>query len=90
MADLDPALMQKIFDIPERKREPNVEHDCQADDFGAGFEIEKWTAFCHPAKLGCRPARLKQSLSDSTGHTLKPPTGRQRVCERLQGTPMGS
>jgi len=66
MADLDPALMQKIFDIPERKREPNVEHDCQADDFGAGFEIAKWTAFCHPAKLGCRPARLKPVSSDRT------------------------
>jgi len=65
MADLDPALMQKIFDIPERKREPNVEHDCQADDFGAGFEIAKWTAFCHPAKLGCRPARLKPVSFDS-------------------------
>jgi hypothetical protein len=45
MADFNPALMKQIFHIPERKRKPNVKHHCQADDFGAGFEVPEWTAF---------------------------------------------
>ena len=32
-------LMQQVLGIPEREKKPNVEHHCQADDLGAGFEI---------------------------------------------------
>ena len=32
MADFDAALMQQIFHTPNRKREPDVHHDREADD----------------------------------------------------------
>ncbi|CAN0604253.1 unnamed protein product, partial [Ectocarpus sp. 12 AP-2014] len=59
-----------VFDIPERKRKPDVQHHGQANDLRAGFEITKWVGFCHPAKLRNRPASLKPVLSDSAsaGH----------------------
>ena len=34
MAHVDAALVQKILDIPQRKREPDVEHHCQENDLG--------------------------------------------------------
>jgi hypothetical protein len=39
VADVDAALMQKIFDIPQRKRETDVQHDRQPDDLGRRLEI---------------------------------------------------
>jgi hypothetical protein len=33
--------MQKIFDIPQRKRETDVQHDRQPDDLGQRLEIAK-------------------------------------------------
>jgi hypothetical protein len=35
----DTAPVQQIFDIPERDREPDIQHHCQADDLGAGLEV---------------------------------------------------
>ena len=34
VADIDAAFVQKIFDIPKRKRKPDVHHHRQADDLG--------------------------------------------------------
>jgi hypothetical protein len=59
VADLDPSLVQQVFDVSERKREPNVEHRRQANDLRARLEIAKWGTFCHPTTLRNRPARLK-------------------------------
>jgi hypothetical protein len=66
MANIDAAFMQKILHIPKRKRETDVEHHRQTDDFGTGFEVAKRRVFCHPVKLQSRPARLKPVSSDST------------------------
>jgi hypothetical protein len=63
--------MKQVFDVPKRKREAHVQHDRQADDLGAGFKIPKWAAFCHPARLCNRPARLKLVSSDSTSERAK-------------------
>ena len=65
MADVDAAFVQKIFDIPKRKRKPDVHHHRHADHLRAGFEVAKWAAFCHPPKLRGCPARLNQFYSDS-------------------------
>ena len=32
MADFDPTFMLQVFDIPQRKRKPDVEHHGQTDD----------------------------------------------------------
>ena len=65
MTDFDPAFVQQVFDIPERKRKTNVEHHSEADDLGAGFKVAKGRAFCHSRRLGRCAARLKRVLSDS-------------------------
>ena len=68
MADLDAALVQKIFNIAKRKRKPNIHHDGQTDDLEARLEVAKRAASCHPATLSARPARLKTSSSDSANN----------------------
>ena len=61
MADLDPALVQQIFDIPKRERETDVQHHRKADDLGTGFEVLKRGRPDHGQKLRNRAAPLKQS-----------------------------
>ncbi len=39
MADFDPALVQQIFDIPQRKWKPDVQHHRKTDDLGTGLEV---------------------------------------------------
>ena len=59
VADLNPALVQQVLDVAQRKRKPDVHHYRQADDLGRGFEIAKGAGFAHHARLGHRPASLK-------------------------------
>ena len=65
MADVCIALMNQVFDGPERKRKPDVEHHRQADDIEAGLEIAEGPAFGHRQRLRMPPARLNQIISDS-------------------------
>ncbi|MFZ1339267.1 MAG: hypothetical protein WAS26_09470 [Paracoccaceae bacterium] len=39
MADLDAALMQKVFDLPKRRWEKDIYHHRQADDLGRRLEM---------------------------------------------------
>lgn len=57
-------LVERIFDIAERQREPNVHHHGTADDLGAGFEIADPGASWHPAIPFGHPVRLSQLSSD--------------------------
>ncbi|MCV2891318.1 hypothetical protein OE747_23620 [Ruegeria sp. XHP0148] len=66
MAHINAALVQKVFHVPQRQREPDVQHDRQADDLWAGLEIAKRGSFCHGWTLQNRPARLKPVCFDST------------------------
>ncbi len=68
VADINPALMEKILHIAQRGRKPNTEHHSQADDFRTGFEVAKRGAFGHAQTLRNRPARLKPVSSDRTSH----------------------
>lgn len=47
VADIDPAFMQQVLDIAERKREPDIEHQGQANDLGAGLEVLEGGSFGH-------------------------------------------
>jgi hypothetical protein len=58
VADINAPLVKKILHIAKRKREPNMHHHRQADDFRAGFEIAKGAAFCHSKQLADGPARF--------------------------------
>lgn len=66
VADVGPALVQQVLDIPERKRKANVQHDRKADDFRAGSKAAKQVRIAHPRMLRVGPARLK-------GPNLTPP-----------------
>ncbi|WP_282151901.1 hypothetical protein [Ruegeria atlantica] len=70
MAHIDASLVQRIFDIPKRERETDVQHHREADDLGTGFEVFEIGRSGHVQKLRARPAPLKQSSSDKT---TKPP-----------------
>ncbi len=71
VADIDPAFVQQIFDIPQRKRKSDIKHHGQADDLGTGFEVLEGGRFGHGQKLRNRPALLKPSSSDKTVQTGK-------------------
>ena len=66
VADLDAPFMQKILNVSQLKREPHIEHDSQADDLGARFEVLERRAFGHARTLPGALPRLKQSSSDKT------------------------
>jgi hypothetical protein len=51
VADLDAALVQHVLDVPQGKREPDVEHHREADDLGARLEVPERVALLHPPKL---------------------------------------
>jgi hypothetical protein len=62
MADLNTPLMQHVFHIPKRKWKSDIHHYRKANDLRRCFEIAKGTAFCHPQRLGARPARFNPFL----------------------------
>ena len=66
MAHIYATFMKQVLYVSKRKRKSHVHHHGQADNLRAGFEIPKWGAFDHPARLRNRPARLKSVLSDKT------------------------
>ena len=47
MADIDPAFMQQIFDIPKRERKSDVQHHRKADNLWTGFEVLEGGRFGH-------------------------------------------
>jgi len=59
MRDVDPPLVQKVFDVPQRKRISDVPHHCQADDLGRGLEVAENARACHPVRLAALPVSRK-------------------------------
>jgi hypothetical protein len=47
VAHVIPALVQKIFDIAQRKRKPHIHLHREANDLRRRFEIAKGIGFCH-------------------------------------------
>jgi hypothetical protein len=56
VADLDASLVQQVFEVAQRQREPDVEHYRQTDDLGAGLEIPEEGTSDHLGRLKNRPA----------------------------------
>lgn len=56
MANLDATFVQQVLDIAKGKREPNVHHHRQADNFGARLEVFEGAGLGYPVRLGDRPA----------------------------------
>ena len=66
MTNLHTAFVQYVFDIPQRQREPDIEHHGQSDDLWTGFEVLEGRAFGHNQTLVLPLPCLKQSSSDKT------------------------
>jgi hypothetical protein len=64
VADRGAALVPQVFGVLQGKREPDVEHDRQADDLGAGLESLEWTVFGHLPTLASALPPIKPSSSD--------------------------
>ena len=60
MADLDAPLMQEVLNVAQRERVADVEHHCQADDFGAGLEVPEGGVLGHFTRLGGKVIPLKE------------------------------
>ena len=58
MAHIDATLVQQVFDVPKREREPHVEHHGVADDLWAGSEVAEWVRLDHLDELCRLPAPL--------------------------------
>jgi hypothetical protein len=59
MRDVDPPLVQKVLNVPQRKRVADIHHDRQADDLGARFEIPKNAGVTHPVRIAALPVSRK-------------------------------
>ncbi|MES0827621.1 hypothetical protein [Ruegeria sp. SCP11] len=51
MAHVDRAFVQKVFNIPKRKRKTDIQHHRQADDLGAGLKVFKGDRLGHSQTL---------------------------------------
>jgi len=69
VADTDTPFAQEAFDVAQRKREPDVDHHRESNDFRAIVESIKGIEFHHGQKLRGRPARLNRNPSDSAGES---------------------
>ena len=65
VADIDASFKQKIPDLPQRQRIPDIHHHRQADNFGRRIEI-----------MECifNPQRLRRQLSASSRFALTMPS----------------
>ena len=57
VADVDAALMEKVFDIPKREREANIHQYAELNDLRRGFEVAE-RVFAHLPRLIAPPLRL--------------------------------
>src|SRR5690606_22279061 len=51
VADLGAALVKQVLDVPEREREPDIEHDRETNDFRAAVKILERVACRHGRTL---------------------------------------
>ena len=66
VANIDAALVQKIFYVSQRQRKTNIQHDGVADNFGAAMKALEWVCFNHVDRLRNHPPRLNSNPSDKT------------------------
>ena len=67
MTDIDDALIEQVFDISERRWEPDIQHDRKANNLAARVEIAARVNFGHEGGSRNRPAPLKLVGPDSAG-----------------------
>ena len=63
VADIDPALEQQIFDLPQGERIVDLKHHREADHHGGAVEVAERISHCR--RQGVTFARLKPIWSDN-------------------------
>jgi len=68
VADINASFKQKILNLPQRQRIPDIHHHRQADNLGRRMEITE--CFFHPQRLRLATVSLKPFGSDNArqGH----------------------
>ena len=64
VADINAALVEKVFDIAQRQRESDIHHHAKLDDLRRGFKVAK-RVLAHLPKLNARYAHLKSGSFDN-------------------------
>jgi chemotaxis response regulator CheB len=84
MANIDAAFVEQIFDLPQRKRKPNIHHHSQTDNLGRRLEIPE--RIFHHQTLRNPPPRLKPDSPDNAiGSSSGGPAALNTVIEQLLG-----
>jgi len=65
VADVDPAFVEQVFDVPEGQWKSDIHHHCKTDDLRRCFEIAEWVF--HSQTLRNTPRWLKPFSSDIAG-----------------------
>ena len=66
MRDVDTALVQRVLDVPQRKRVANIHHHREADDLGRLFETVEKAGIAHAARASLSPpSTVSCSMSDA-------------------------
>jgi hypothetical protein len=63
VADINASFKQKILDLPQRQRIPDIHRHRQADNLGRRIEITEWVS--HPQRLRAATVSLKPFCSDN-------------------------
>lgn len=82
VTDIDAALVQEIFHIPQRQRETGIQHHRQVDDFPTGFKVLERITFRHQRTLPSPQAGHKLDCSDITSRDVR---SRSRLKPMLTG-----
>lgn len=65
VANIDAALVEKIFHVPKGQREADIHEYGELDDLKRGFEVAK-RVFDHFLRLNTRNGHLKSGSADNT------------------------
>jgi hypothetical protein len=64
IAWVDPSLVKKVLDVPQRKQKLDIHHHGKQDDLGAGAKVPEGAAFGHPQNTRQPTRLLKTHPSD--------------------------
>ncbi len=85
MRDVDAALMQQVFHIPQPKRVRDVHHHHQADDLGARLEVAEKARIAHARKAAALHSIGKPISSDWAPQSSFPASANPAICWTVMG-----
>ncbi len=86
VANVDAALVKKVFNIPKRERKSDIHQYGELDDFGRCFEVAE-RILGHFPRLIARIAYLKFDSADNASHLKSGSTDNTLMLIRVQQFP---